>query len=128
MRPNLRRVEKPEFGFAVHVPVDWPELTPQPNNSGYERARFAYRDERRHNCQVFLSEGSTGLDPRVRAEDARVMLAERDFEHFVFDRTEIAGCPAVRLDFDIARDWGLWSVRQYYVSAGNLIYTLGRTV
>jgi hypothetical protein len=78
-------------GFAVHVLVDRPELPAQPNTSGGVRARLAFRDEHWRNRLVFLSEGSTGMDPRVRAEDARVMLKE-DFENFVFARTDCRLC------------------------------------
>lgn len=42
--PTLRRVEKPEHGFAIAVPQVWPEEPPDSGNSPYEVARFRLHD------------------------------------------------------------------------------------
>ena len=39
--PTLRRVEKPEYGFALYVPEDWRESSPDLRNSPWEVARFS---------------------------------------------------------------------------------------
>jgi hypothetical protein len=42
-----QRVEKPDFGYAAHVPPDWEEYPPNLKNSPFETARFADPADRR---------------------------------------------------------------------------------
>ena len=35
-----QRIEKPEFGYAAHVPRGWDEHPPNLKNSPFETARF----------------------------------------------------------------------------------------
>jgi hypothetical protein len=123
---ELRRIEKADLGFAIHVPDDWQEFPPQLTNSPFEVARFHYRDGGRHVCLVFRHPGSTGLDPHVPAEEERGILERKSFEHFSFEDLEISGRSAVRMDFDRADlPIGMWWAREYFVVARNLVYILG---
>jgi hypothetical protein len=123
---ELRRIEKADLGFVVHIPDDWQEFPPQLTNSPFEVARFHYRDGGRHVCLVFRQPGSTDLDPHIPAEEERVVLERKSFEHFRFEDLEIAGRPAVRMDFDRADlPIGMWWAREYFVVARNVVYILG---
>ena len=53
-------------------------------------------------------------------------LAEEGFVHFSSGETRIGASRALYLDFDKARpDGKLWSVREYYIPDGTLMYVLG---
>ncbi|WP_345367114.1 hypothetical protein [Actinoallomurus liliacearum] len=43
-----QRIEKPDFGYVVHVPHDWQEREPNLANSPWETARFVDPQDRRH--------------------------------------------------------------------------------
>jgi hypothetical protein len=122
--PPLLRVERPEHGFAVHVPEHWQELPLEPADTPYEVARFGYKDPNEHLCMVFRDEGAFGHVSEI-AERARTALEARGFSHFVMSDAEMAGREAVRLDFDNVHGGELWSVSDYVVKAGDLVYILG---
>ena len=48
-----QRIEKSDFGYAVHVPAGWDERAPDLQNSPFETARFAGPASRRHSVIVF---------------------------------------------------------------------------
>jgi hypothetical protein len=128
---DLRRVEKPDDGFVLHVPADCAEAPADKLNNPYELARWGSltNDGVRRLYLVMRRPGSTGLDPRVAAEATQRNL-ERSFKHFVLAETTVDGRPAARLDFQMGNPssywgFGVWRAREYFVPVGNLVWTLG---
>lgn len=121
---TFRRVEKPEFGFAISIPEDWPEFAPEPNPP-YQVARFSYNDGIRHVCFVYRRPGATGLDPSVAANADRPVLEQLGFANLTDSRCEVAGLPAARLDGDKTDIYGAWFVRGFYIPMSNLVYNIG---
>jgi hypothetical protein len=123
---TLHAVEKPDLGFTVWVPESWTEFPPQSSNSPYEVARFRYRDEGRHICLVFRQPGRSGLTPQAFAEETRETLETKGFEHFNTEELTMDGRPAIRMHYDTIRfDFGPWFVRQYFLIARDVGYSLG---
>jgi hypothetical protein len=121
----LQSIAKPAFGFTIGVPAGWSEFPPILSNSPYEVARFARRDHTNHLCIVFRLPGSPGLDPRRTAEEAQTRSAKKGFGNFVLRDVEVGGRAGKLLTFDKTTEDGVWSAREYFVSAGNLVYCLG---
>jgi hypothetical protein len=57
-----QRIEKPDFGYAVHVPDGWDERPPDLKNSPWETARFTQPADRRHSLIVFRGPTRPGRD------------------------------------------------------------------
>jgi hypothetical protein len=122
--PTFKTVSKKEHGFTLAMPEDWAEFPPVLSNSPYEVARFAYRDHTTHLGIVFRMPGSPGLHPRGTAEQARTRQRAQGFDNFVLDDVDVGGRPGVRLTFDKKTLQGAWAAREYFVSAGSLVYCL----
>src|SRR5688572_24105852 len=81
----LRRTEKPEYGFAIHLPADWREEAPDPFNSEWEVARFVSPGPVTRNCLVFRSPKAPDatLDTIARTVEARLTSTGfGNFHHF----------------------------------------------
>lgn len=122
---SFKLISKPDLGFTVGVPVGWAEFPPVLSSSPYEVARFAYRDHTNHMCIVFRMPGSPGLDPRGTAEQAQAGLKAKGYGNSALTRVDVGGRPGVLLTFDKTTAAGTWSAREYFVSAGSLVYCLG---
>jgi hypothetical protein len=122
---SLKVISKPELGLAVRVPEGWSEFPPVLSSSSYEIARFAYRDHTNHMCIVFRLPGSPGLDPRGTAEQAEASQRRKGFGNFALTKANIGSRPGVRLTFDKHTEQGVWAAREYFVTAGNVVYCLG---
>jgi hypothetical protein len=122
---TFKLISKPEAGFNVRVPEGWAEFPPVLSHSPYEVARFAYRDHADHLCIVFRLPGSPGLDPRGTAERSQAALGKKGFGNFVLTKADVGRRPGVRLTFDKTTEAGVWASREYFVSAGSLVYCLG---
>lgn len=123
---SFKVITKPELGFSVRVPKDWAEFPPVLSSSPWEVARFAYRDDENHiMCIVFRMPGSPGLDPRGTAEQARAALKKKGYGNASLTRVDVGGRPGSLLTFDKPTKAGVWSAREYFVSAGNVVYCLG---
>lgn len=122
---SLKSISKSELGFSIHVPKDWSEFPPVLSSSPYEVARFAYRDHTNHLCIVFRLPGSPGLDPRVPAEEAQTRHKTQGFGNFALTKKDVGARAGVLLTFDkTVAHGGVWSVREYFVKGGNLVYAL----
>jgi hypothetical protein len=121
----FHKVSKPELGFTVALPDGWSEF-PQPfSNSPFEVARFAYRDHANHICLVFRMPGSRGLDPRGVAERSKARLEQKGFRNFALSEVDVGPRHGVLLTCDKTNDQGPWAAREYFVTAGSLVYCLG---
>jgi hypothetical protein len=120
--PTLRRVEKPEFDFAVKVPVDWCEEPPDLHNSPWEAARFVGAGSRggSRRCLVFRHPKRPNADAYVLAQSVQPILEQSGFGNFRFIDAVVAGGPATRLDFDRASLAGIWAVRQYFIAVDDV--------
>jgi hypothetical protein len=118
-----QRVEKPDFGYAVHIPQGWDERPPDLKNSPWETARFGDQADRRHTVIVFRH--PTAHSPAEVAERARTTLEARGFADFEVTDTEVAGRPGARLDCAKQDAGRVWAVREYFVSHGDVVFCLG---
>jgi hypothetical protein len=130
---RLRRIPKPDLGFAVHVPEEWVETAASPDTGGYEVARFWQRGEKAQNCLVFRHRLRSSLRSSVKG--AQHVLEADDFQNFTLLETELAGAPAIRMDFvrpggrrpsakSRSLVGGPWTVRHYFVARGGFVYVL----
>jgi hypothetical protein len=113
--PQLRRIEKPEYGFALSLPDDWREEPADPFNSWAEVARFAGPGPGTRGCLVFRNATQPGIDAPTVARRVVRVLEQSGFGNFRHLDTVLAGRPGARLDFDKPAPSGVWSVRHYFV-------------
>lgn len=120
--PALRRVEKPEFGFALRVPGDWREDRPDPFYNSDEVARFFGTGPDLQNCLVFRKPAEPGADAQRIARNAQAHFGETGYGNFRRSGVAVAGLPGARLDFDRPNGWGegVWALRHYFVVAGHV--------
>jgi hypothetical protein len=121
----FKTIARPKLGFTLSVPEAWAEFPALLSNSPYEVARFACRDHTSHLCIVFRMPGSPGLHPRGTAEQAMVRQRSQGFGNFVLRDSPVGKRAGVALTFDRKTEAGTWSAREYFVSAGSLVYCLG---
>jgi hypothetical protein len=122
----FKLIAKQDVGFTVRVPEGWSEFPPVLSHSPYEVARFAYRDHTDHLCIVFRLPGSPGLDPRGTAERSQAALSKKGFGDFALTKADVGSRKGVRLTFRKPTEaGGVWASREYFVSAGSLVYCLG---
>lgn len=122
---SWERIEKPEFGYAVHVPQNWYERPPDLKNSPWETARFHDRADARHCVIVFRQPIRPGRGAAEIAEAVQPALEGAGFGDFQLTDLHIAGRPGVRLDcarHDAAR---IWAVRDYLVVQRDVSFCLG---
>jgi hypothetical protein len=120
-----KRIEKPEFDYAVQVPLTWIESAPNLNNSPWETARFGDPADRRCSFIVFRSPSPRDDSPIHAAESAQMALEASGFVEFRTSDAAVAGRSAARLDcarYDAGR---LWAVREYFVVRNSARFCLG---
>jgi hypothetical protein len=120
-----QRIEKPDFGYAVHVPGDWAERPPNLKNSPWETARFHQPDDRRHSVIVFRSPLRRGRDAAQVAEQAQTALEHSGFTDFAITETEVAGHPGALLECARHDAGRVWAVREYFVTRGDVGFCVG---
>lgn len=120
-----QRIEKPDFGYAVHVPGGWSERPPDLKNSPWETARFHQPDDRRHSVIVFRAPLARGRDARQVAENAQISLEHSGFTDFVIGETEVAGRPGALLECARHDAGRVWAVREYFVRYDDVGFCLG---
>jgi hypothetical protein len=126
--PALRRVEKPEHGFSIEVPQDWPEEPPDLSNRPYEVNRFRLHDgDAWHLALVFRRTDHAEPQVWLAANAARGRLKRSGFAHMSLAECEWGGGDGVRIDCqrEFAGPGGLWTVREYLAVAGGVVYVLG---
>ncbi|MGH2355157.1 MAG: hypothetical protein ACRDJN_26400, partial [Chloroflexota bacterium] len=122
--PALRRVEKPEVGFALRVPGDWREDRPDPFNDSDEVARFFGPGPDMQNCLVFRRPAEPGADALRIARSAQAHFGETGYGNFRRSAVAVAGLPGARLDFDRPNSWGegVWALRHTIVVAAGHVF------
>jgi hypothetical protein len=120
-----QRVEKPDFGYAVHVPHGWEEYPPNLKNSPIETARFADPRDRRHSVIVFRTMPRPGLSAAEHAERAQASLEASGFGDFEISEAEVSGQPSARLDCAKHDAGRTWAVREYFVGHDDTCFVLG---
>jgi hypothetical protein len=120
-----QRIEKPEFGYAVHVPEDWDERPPNLKNSPWETARFGQPSDRRHSVIVFRGPGRPGATAAEIAELVQGTLEAAGFGDFVISDADMAGRRAARLDCARHDAGRVWAVREYFVVEDGVRFYLG---
>lgn len=126
--PVLRRVERPEHGFTIEVPQDWPDEPPDLSNSPSEVARFRLHDgDAWHLVLVFRRTDDTEPQVWLAANAARGRLKRSGFTHMNLAECEWGGGDGVRIDCqrEFAGPGGLWTVREYFAVASGVVYVLG---
>lgn len=127
---ELVRVEKPNFGFAMHIPADWREEPPNLNNSPHEVARFYYRGATVKGIVVMRNPKKGESSARAWAEETREVLETLGSTNFALTELQIADRPAARLDFEMPQPGALrsiWVTHEYFVVAFGIgfCFTLG---
>lgn len=127
---DLRRIEKPHLGFAVHIPEDWREEPPNLSNSPHEVARFYRRGEITRGIIVFRDPRPRNMSPAdVRAE-TRQVLDSAGYRSFVSGDCMVAGRKGARLDFAGPLNMPPWTTREYFVHFESVAFcfALGTTL
>lgn len=114
---GLRRVEKPAYGFTLHVPDNWREAPPDLRNSPWEVARFAGPGAGAPSCIVVRNPSVPGLGARAAAQDPRHLLEAAGYQNFRLAHVRIGGQPGARLEYDGPASGGVCAVRHYFVVA-----------
>ncbi|SNS09183.1 hypothetical protein SAMN05216276_100416 [Streptosporangium subroseum] len=120
-----QRIEKPDFGYAVHVPQSWDERPPNLKNSPWETARFGDPTDRRHTVIVFRARTLPGWTAAEVAEEVQTSLRAAGFDDFRITDAQVSGRTGARLDcakYDTGR---VWAVRHYFVVHDDVRFTLG---
>jgi hypothetical protein len=120
-----QRIEKPDFGYAIHVPEGWDERPPNLKNSPWETARFGDPTDRRHTVIVFRSLTRPGVPPADAIEGVQASLETAGFTDFDIADAEFAGRPAIRLDCARHDAGRVWAVREYFLVQDTVRFTLG---
>jgi hypothetical protein len=120
-----QRVEKPEYGYAVHIPAGWEEREPNLKNSPFETARYVEPGDRRHMVGVFKPFHRAGRTAAEMADGARSALEQSGYLEFTVAEATLGGVPAVRLEC-VRRDAGrVWAVREVFAVQGETELCLG---
>ena len=120
-----QRIEKSDFGYAVHIPDGWDERPPNLKNSPWETARFSQPDDRRHSLVVFRGPTRPGSDAAKVATGAATALGNSGFADFGTTEVEISGRAGVRLDCARHDAGRVWAVREYFVVEDGVYFCLG---
>ncbi|GAA4595585.1 hypothetical protein GCM10023194_65490 [Planotetraspora phitsanulokensis] len=120
-----QRIEKAEYGYAVHVPDDWDERPPNLKNSPWETARFGQPSDRRHSMIVFRGPGRPGMTPADVAELVQGTLLAAGYADFVISDADLGGRRAARLDCARHDAGRVWAVREYFVVDDGVRFCLG---
>ena len=123
---QMKRYKDAEWGFAVDVPSRWNAFPPVTSQNPNELVRFLSNEHGTHGMLVIRDPYVPGPGAEHLLQRVRQGLAEEGFAHFSTGQTRIGSSPALYLDFDKTRpDGKLWSVREYYIPDGTLVYVLG---
>jgi hypothetical protein len=120
-----QRVEKPDFGYAAHVPQGWEELPADLTNSPLETARFAHPSDRRHSLIVFRGLPRPGLSAVQVAERAQGALERAGFGDFQITEVDVAGLAGARLDCAKHDTGRTWAVREFFAVRDDVHFVLG---
>jgi hypothetical protein len=120
-----QRVEKTQFGYAVHVPEGWVEREPDLRNSPWETARFVDPVDRRHSVIVFRHGVGPARDAEFVAERAQTALAAGGFVDLEIVDAELGGRPGKRLDCARHDAGRVWAVREYFLVIDGVSFCLG---
>jgi hypothetical protein len=120
-----QRVERPEYGYAVHIPQGWEEREANLKNSPWEVARYVEPGDRRHMVGVFKPFRRPGRTAAELATGARSALEGSGFSEFSSAPATLGGVPAVQLSC-VKRDAGrVWAVRELFAVQGETELCLG---
>jgi hypothetical protein len=124
MQWQWRRIEKAEYGYAVHIPERWSERPPVLKNSPAETARFVDAADRRHSATVFRGMPRPGRMVMEVAEQVQAVLEGEGYRDFLLAEAQVGGLPGARLDcakYDAGR---VWAVREYFLVHGDIRFVL----
>lgn len=128
--PTLRRIAKPEYGFALTLPEDWAEHPPDTRTSPWEVGRFVPSGSAlpgHRGITVFRSPAPDGADARVAALAARPAFERAGYRDIRVSDATLAGRPASRLDCERPIPTGVLTCRQYRVVVDGITVCLGFT-
>lgn len=115
-----QRIEKPEYGYAIGLPVGWTEQPPDLRNSPLETARFVDPEDRRHSLIVFRSMPALGTTARRLADGTQRVLELKGWLDLSVTEATFGGATGIRLDA-VKRDAGReMAIRQYFVAVGEV--------
>lgn len=89
-RASWRRIEKPDFGYAISIPEGWIETPPDLRNSPWETARFGTPEDRRHDVVVFRQPVISGQTAADIVANAKSHLEGYGFGDFHVEHVTVA--------------------------------------
>ncbi len=122
---EMKHYVSSQWNFALDVPKSWDAFPPVSGNSPFEVIRFLSYESGEHRLIIFRFPHDPRSSIKSHAESAQQILAKHGFSHFVTAQTNIGSRQVVTLDFDIPRNGGIWSCREYFIADGTLEYVLG---
>jgi hypothetical protein len=120
-----QRIERTDFGYAVHIPQVWEERPPNLRNSPWETARFGDPDDRRTLLIVFRGPVRPGRTAVEVAAQARTALEATGFVDFQIGEATVAGRSGAELSCAMHDLGRVWAVREYFVVQDGASFTLG---
>jgi hypothetical protein len=119
----MKRYKNAEWNFGVDFPARWNAFPAPLNTNGI--IRFASTENGNHDLIVFRGPYDPAMRPESYIGQLQQAMAKQGFSHFVAGKTRIGPREVLTLDFDKPRDGKTWSVREYAIIDGTLLYTLG---
>ncbi|MFF4122555.1 hypothetical protein SAMN05421833_14726 [Microbispora rosea] len=124
-RVQWKRIERPDFAYAVHVPQGWHERPPNTKNSPWETARYGDHSDRRHGAIVFRQPVRPGRTSAEMAEIARSSLESLGFADIEIVPARLGERDGALLS-GVKRDAGrALSIREYMAMDGDVGFCLG---
>jgi hypothetical protein len=124
--PAMKHYQNTEWNFGLDIPKGWNRFPPNLNYSPREVMRFASGENGKQLLAIFRTfiDAQKGIAGHISAvEDS---LAKKEgYSHFVTGETMLGSRRVTTLDFDRSQpDGETWSVHQYFLVEGTLLYTL----
>jgi serine/threonine protein kinase len=123
--PGFTHYKDPKSNFELDIPEGWNTLPPDYKNSVYELIRFISYKNGTHLLILFRKPHNPAIPLKDISDAAQRVLSNAKFGNFISAETAIGGKPARTLDFDRPMGNGTWSCREYFVTEGPIIYTVG---
>jgi DNA-binding transcriptional MerR regulator len=122
---GMQRYRSPDGTFALDIPTHWRPFPPVRTNSPLEVIRFASYRDGSHLLIIFRGRRGLGQTLEERCAQVQSILLDKGFGNFASAETAIGLRAARTLDFDRPQGSSTWSCREYFLTAGQVTYTLG---
>lgn len=131
---DMKHYRSRDWNFSLDIPRHWNAFPAVSANSPYEVIRFASHEDGTHVLIIFRTPWSPRNGSQAYTERWQNDLAQAGFGKFVISETAIGSRQVLVLDcnrpmnganWNMALDGETWTVREYFVFDGTLVYALG---